>query len=113
MNARNEKTLTKILNHINKIQKYMKEVKSFDEFDGDSLKKDAVVFNLIQIGELSNKKLTDDFKKTHESIPWLQIYGLRNRIVHYYDSIHSKLVFQTITHDLIKLAKEIKMLLNI
>lgn len=113
MNARNEKTLTKILNHINKIQKYMKEVKSFNEFDGDSLKKDAVVFNLIQIGELSNNKLTDDFKKTHESIPWLQIYGLRNRIVHDYDSIHSKLVFQTITYDLIKLAKEIKMLLSI
>jgi uncharacterized protein with HEPN domain len=112
MNERNKKTLTKILSHINKIQNYMKEVKSFNEFDRDSLKKDAVVFNLLQIGELSNKKLTDDFKKTHGSIPWIQIYGLSNRIVHDYDNIHSKLVYQTITHDLIELVSEIETLLE-
>jgi uncharacterized protein with HEPN domain len=82
----------------------MNEVKSLDDFDRNSLKKDAVVFNLLQIGELSNKKLTDDFKKIHDSIPWMQIYGLRNHIVHDYDHIHSKLVYQTITHHLIDFA---------
>ncbi|MGM0495167.1 MAG: HepT-like ribonuclease domain-containing protein [Bacillota bacterium] len=112
MKERNKKTLTKILSHINKVQNYMNEVKSFDEFDMDSLKKDAVVFNLMQIGELSNKKLTNDFKKNHESIPWIKIYGLRNRIVHDYDNIHSKLVYQTITYDLIELASEIKGLIE-
>ncbi len=90
----------------------MKDVKSLKDFDNDSLKKDAVVFNLLQIGELSNKKLTDDFKKTHNDIPWLQIYGLRNCIVHNYDNIHSILVYQTITLDLVELAKEIEILLN-
>lgn len=112
MNERNKKTLTKILFHINKIHNYMKEVKSFNEFDIDSLKKDAIVFNLIHISELSNKKLTNDFKKTHDSIPWMQIYGLRNRIVHDYDNIHSKLVYQIITHDLIELASDIEGLIE-
>lgn len=101
MNARNRKTLTKIITHIKRIQEYIRDVKSLDEFEKDSLKKDAIVFNLLQIGELSNKKLTNDFKKEHNTIPWLQIYGLRNRIVHDYDNIHSHIVYQVITHDLI------------
>lgn len=112
MNDRNRKTLSKILSHINKIQNYMKDVKTFSEFDRDSLKKDAIVFNLMRIGELSNKKLTDGFKKNHDGIPWMQIYGLRNRIVHDYDNIHSKLVYQTITYDLIVFSTEIEILLN-
>jgi len=112
MNARNRKTLTKIITHIKRIQEYIKDVKSLDEFEKDSLKKDAIVFNLLQIGELSNKKLTNDFKKEHNTIPWLQIYGLRNRIVHDYDNIHSHIVYQVITQDLIELAEEIEALLD-
>lgn len=112
MNTRNKKTLTKILNHINRIHDYMKDVNSLEDFDNNSLKKDAVVFNLLQIGELSNKKLTDNFKNKHNSISWLQIYGLRNRIVHDYDNIHSNIVYKVVTHDLKELAKEIEVLLD-
>jgi uncharacterized protein with HEPN domain len=112
MNARNRKTLAKIITHIKRIQEYVKDVKSLDEFEKNSLKKDAIVFNLLQIGELSNKKLTNDFKKEHNTIPWIQIYGLRNRIVHDYDNIHSHIVYQVITHDLIELAEEIEALLD-
>jgi uncharacterized protein with HEPN domain len=111
MNGRNKKTLTKIITHIKRIQEYIIDVKSLEDFDKNSMKKDAIVFNLLQIGELSNKQLTNDFKKEHNTIPWLQIYGLRNRIVHDYDNIHSQIVYQVITQDLIKLAREIEILL--
>lgn len=90
----------------------MNDVESLKDFDGNSLKKDAVVFNLLQIGELSNKKLTSDFKTAYDSIPWLHIYGLRNRIVHDYDNIHSEMVYQTVTNDLIDLGREIESLLE-
>lgn len=112
MNERNKKTLPKILVHINRIQDYIKDVKSIDDFDRDYLMKDAVVFNLLKTSELSNKKLTEDFKRMHGSILWMQIYGLRNRIVHDYDNIHSKMVYQTITNDLDELKKEIDSLLE-
>lgn len=111
MNARDIKTLGKISSHIKKIQIYMKNIDSLDDFDNNSLVKDAIVFNLLQIGELSNKKLTDEFKKKHNTIPWTQMYGLRNRIVHDYDNIHSITVYNTITQDLLALDKEIEMLL--
>lgn len=69
MNERNKKTLSKMLLYIYKIRNYMKDVHTFNELDTNALKKDAIVFNLMQIGELSNKKLTDDFKNKHDSIP--------------------------------------------
>ena len=43
---------------------------------------EATVFNLMQIGELSKAALSDEVKMQFSSIPWTQLYGMRNRIVH-------------------------------
>ena len=83
----------------------MKSVMSEDEFNRNSIVKDAVVFNLLQIGELSYKKLTDDFKKKYKNIPWRQVYGLRNRIVHDYDNVHLSIIYSTIKNELVELGK--------
>jgi len=47
------------------------------------------VRNLEIIGEAA-KQLPAEFKKQHSAIPWLQIAGLRNRIVHDYAGIAPK-----------------------
>jgi uncharacterized protein with HEPN domain len=60
----------------------MNLIASVDEFKNNTLVRDAVVFNLLQVGELANNHLTDSFKGKHNYIPWINIYGLRNRIVH-------------------------------
>ena len=53
---------------------------------------DAVVRNLEIIGEAA-KQLSPDFKAQHSAIPWSQIAGLRNRIVHDYAGVDIKLVW--------------------
>ena len=50
MYERDDKTLKKILTYINKIEGYMETVMSEDQFNRNSLVKDAIVFNLLQIG---------------------------------------------------------------
>lgn len=45
--------------------------------------RDSCAFYVGQIGELA-KKLTEKFKAEHAEIPWHQIVGTRNRIVHDY-----------------------------
>ena len=52
-------------------------------------------FNILQIGELSRNALNDDFKDAHPEIPWRQMYGLRNRIVHDYEDVRLKIVWDT------------------
>lgn len=39
------------------------------------------IFNLSQLGELAGK-VDNEYRVIHREIPWSQIYGLRNRIVH-------------------------------
>ncbi len=55
--------------------------------------------------------ISEHIKSQISSIPWKQIYGMRNRIVHGYDGIEMKIVWETIEHDLPVLKKELKNIL--
>ena len=57
------------------------------------------MFNLSQLGELC--RVADDaFTAAHPEIPWREMYGLRNRIVHDYEGVNLMLVWEIITEDL-------------
>jgi uncharacterized protein with HEPN domain len=72
---------------------------------------EACVFNLSQIGELV-KNVDDEYKKEQLGIPWHQLYGLRNRIVHDYEGVNLKLVWQIIRDDLPSLQLKLEMILE-
>ena len=69
---------------------------------------EACVFNLMQIGEHAKMSLSEEFKQELKTIPWKQLYGMRNRIVHGYSGVNMRIVWDTIVEDLPALAKEIK-----
>lgn len=60
---------------------------------------EACVFNLGQIGELSHA-VDDAFIEAHPAIPWAEMYGLRNRIVHDYEGVNLILVWEIISRDI-------------
>jgi len=64
--------------------------------------KEVVCFNLFQIGELANG-LSVEFTKEYNKIPWKQIIGMRNRIVHGYDIINLEIVWNTATTSILVL----------
>jgi uncharacterized protein with HEPN domain len=97
--------LDDIRTSIEKIQRYTAEL-SEDSFLGDEKTIDAVVRNLEIIGEAA-KQLPAEFKKRHSAIPWRQIGGLRNRIVHDYAGIDLKLVWNILQTAIPKLAIQI------
>ena len=53
---------------------------------------DAVVRNLEIVGE-AVKQLPAEFRERHPNIPWRQIAGLRNRIVHDYVGVDLEIVW--------------------
>lgn len=59
---------------------------------------DSMLFRLIQVQE-NAKKLTDAYKIAHDDIPWTDIAGLRNRIVHDYGNVDLDVVYQTLSQD--------------
>ncbi len=112
MDSKDRHILTKIYKHITSILSYCENCSVFEDFQKDEMRVEACVFNLMQIGELAKTSLSDDIKKQLPSIPWKQIYGMRNRIVHGYDGIKLKIVWETIKNDLPKLQKEVKNILS-
>ncbi len=60
---------------------------------------EACIFNLLQIGELSKLGLDAGFMTSYPHIPWRQMYGMRNRLVHDYEGIRLQIVWETISTD--------------
>lgn len=73
---------------------------------------EATVFNLMQLGELAKQSLSDEAKSQITTIPWQQIYGLRNRIVHGYSGVNMKIVWETVAYDIPELHKELKTIVH-
>ena len=107
MDSRDKKVLTKIRGHVDSIQRYTASCGSLQEFESDPMMVEATVFNLMQIGELSKSSLSEEAKASLPSIPWRQIYGMRNRIVHGYDGIDMSIVWDVIKNDIPGLREEL------
>ena len=95
---KHEIIVQKLIAHIRKILGYCDGV-SYAQFSADSKLVEACVFNLSQMGELSNR-IDATFAQAHPEIPWRQIYGLRNRLVHDYEGVNLLLVWQILSDDI-------------
>lgn len=103
MNNKDKIVLEKIVKHIDVVIKYCADCNSLEEFEKDSMRVEACVFNLMQIGELAKTELSDEAKEIMGKVPWKKIYGMRNRIVHEYSGVDMRIVWDTIYDDLPKL----------
>lgn len=100
------------LEAIEKIYLYTNDFRDADEFyhANDQMNFNACQALLLVIGEES-KKINQDLKEEHKTIPWHLISGLRNRIAHDYRSIDPNISFDIIKNYLPGLKNElIKML---
>ena len=79
----------------------------FETFKVDKKTQDAVMYNLIIMGEAANQ-VPPDVQERHSSIPWSAIIGTRNVIVHGYDQVKLQVVWGIIKDDLAKLKLEIQ-----
>ena len=101
-----EETLNKMISLIEKIETYIVGM-DYDSFIKNEMVAEACAFNFSQLGEISHK-LDDEFQKNNPTIPWKAIYGMRNKIIHDYDGINLKVVWETITEDLPTLKEQLK-----
>ncbi|MFZ4658512.1 MAG: DUF86 domain-containing protein [Caldilineaceae bacterium] len=81
-----------------------------DEFYADLILQDAIVRQLQIIGE-ATRILPKAFKQKHPEIPWEQIIGMRNRIIHEYFRVDLEIVWEVIQNDLPDIARQITTIL--
>jgi len=89
--------LQKIRKDLNFINAHMENVEETD-FETNEVLQDSMMFRLIQVSE-NARKLTDAFKEEHNQVPWGDVYGLRNRIVHDYGTVDLHIVYVTLIKD--------------
>jgi uncharacterized protein with HEPN domain len=95
-----------ILKCIKKIRKFVRGIDK-NEFSKNELLQDAVIRNFEVIGEAS-KKISADFKKNYCNVPWKEISGMRDKLIHDYLGVDTDVIWKTIEQDLPALFKEIK-----
>lgn len=59
------------------------------------------------MGELA-RRVDDAFANAHPEIPWRTLNGLRNRIVHDYEGVNLRLIWEIISDDLPQLLEKLK-----
>jgi uncharacterized protein with HEPN domain len=104
-----KKKLRDIVDAIEAIEAY--SVPNYDEFLADAKTQDAILYNLIIIGEAANQ-ISDEFQEQHPAIPWSSMIGTRNIIVHGYDQVKLQIVWRILERDLETLKGEIAKVLE-
>ena len=101
--------LQDILDAISKIESEQPKGKA--AFLQNELLQVWMVHHLMIIGE-AVRAVDPAFKQRHASIPWRQIAGMRNILVHDYFRINSEIVWQTVDRDIPALKQQIVDLLD-
>ena len=57
---------------------------------------------ILQIGEMATR-LSENLKTEHCDIPWRDIIGMRNIFAHDYERIDDKMIWETLSNDIISL----------
>jgi uncharacterized protein with HEPN domain len=66
--------------------------------------RDATIYRLQTLAE-STQRLSPDLKTAHPEIPWADIAGLRNRLVHGYLGVNLDIVWDIVERELPALAR--------
>lgn len=111
MSKSNEIYLHDILEAIEIITEEYVSGFTFKQFEQDKKTQDAVIRQIAIIGEAFNK-LGRDSADTYPDLPIKEAVAMRNVLVHNYDWVDTKEVWNTIKSDLPKLRKTVTRLLK-
>jgi len=93
--------LTHILECITNIESYIPNGK--DDFFSSKLIQDAVIRNLEIIGE-ATKRISKDLREQHTHIPWSEMAGLRDVLIHNYFGVDNRIVWNVVEKEIPPLA---------
>lgn len=95
---------------IESIERFV-EGMSFEQFQNDDKTSSAVIRKFEIIGEAA-KNISESIKQQHPSVPWKEMAGMRDRLIHGYFGIDYQLVWSTIKNRLPEARSVIKAISN-
>ena len=99
-----------MLQGVERIKDAMKDV-SEEQFYQSRILLDAMSFNFAILGEAANK-VSDELQAKHPEIPWGDIIGMRNVLIHDYVKPRPKYMWDAYRNDLDPLKKHLQIILK-
>ena len=87
--------LEDIIEHMNYAEEFIRD-KTFDEFKSDK-KTVLSVTNCIEVVVEATKHIPDQIRERYPEIPWRDMAGIRDRLVHGYFKVDLSIVWTTVT----------------
>jgi uncharacterized protein with HEPN domain len=91
--VRDEDSFEDLLECLDSILAYAKVGRT--RFMRDPMVRDAVVRRFEMMGEAA-KRLSPDFRQRHKDVPWRQLAGFREILIHHYDRVNPDEAWKTI-----------------
>ena len=67
---------------------------------------EQVELNMLHLGEVA-ARISDDVKEAHPEIPWHEMVGMRNILVHEYFRVNPIVLFETVTTQFSELERQL------
>jgi uncharacterized protein with HEPN domain len=92
---------------------YLQHIDRLEDFRNDQRNQDAVIRNIEIIGEAANAivRMAPGFAAAHPQLPWKEIRGMRNIVIHEYFVVDVARVWSTVKNDLPPLKQQVERLL--
>lgn len=107
--ARDSESLIDIVNAIGRTLRYVDGVNKAD-LEANDEKLSAILYQITIIGE-ATKRISQSFRQQNPGIPWREMAGMRDVVVHEYDQIDLDVVWDVVENKLPELLPLLKSLL--
>lgn len=87
------------------------EAKSREDLNNDRMLVLSLIKEIEIIGEAASK-ISTEIKIKYSDIPWIDIVGMRNKLIHGYFEVNLDILWNTIKEDLVELHKQLQVIIK-
>lgn len=109
MSERDELYLEHVLQAITRIERFTSGGR--EVFFGDEMVQSAVIRQLEIVGE-AVRNLSDQLKARETAVPWRDIAGTRDKLIHGYFNVKLDVVWNVVTRELQSLKQQVRRILG-
>ncbi|MBP0015903.1 MAG: DUF86 domain-containing protein [Roseofilum sp. SBFL] len=108
--SKNKQALIDILTATEQILRYVQDTTP-EDFQQDDQNQAAILYRIIIIGE-ATKRLSTEFRQKYPIIPWREMAGLRDVVIHDYDDLDFEILWNVVQVNLPDILPKLQFILN-